>query len=487
MRISLSDSNTLRTLFSLVIGVSTGAGLFAPTLWWTAPLGMALLFFLLTSTRGRTGAAFLVGFAYGFGLIGMSFLWGFETLPLVWLGIPNVRVGFCIISFIWGVFTVILASVVGLWACLALRLLGSLTQLCACAGLFVAFEFLRALLFSIVAWGPGSTLGADLSFGFIGYVLSWSSGFLWLARAGGVATLSFCSVFLGGFLFFIYQSKLPFRTMVTLGAACLFVAFGFFFPSPVVFELNPQTVSINGHTIAPLSLYIDAALSRNKETLTRDEQKSLLGLRGVFAVNPDIIIFPEYARFFQNEHFLSEANIQEVESYLKTNRTLVVDSTFEELQSGGRGSAVFYDGEREGVVLSQQKRLLIPLGEYLPYALSSALRVAGFTEEVAQIEKYRTAAPSHRPFSSRLIEWRGITIGVLNCSETLAPFGYKALASANADVLVNIASHAWVGSHSNLMFMEALAMARIHSVYAWKPFIQATNYAPSYALIPRPL
>src|SRR3989344_5122936 len=467
------------------LGAFLGAATFIPWLWPTAPLTIAVLLHLIFN--GSPAKAFWIGHSFGFGLMGASFSWGFGSLPLDWLGIDNFTLGAVIVACIWWLYSIVVGSAVGVFAYIV-RIYGKQWSILIFAPfVWVLCEFLHSFLHFLSAWGLGSILGFDLAFGFVGYALAWSD-FLWAARIFGVTGLSFLTAFLGTLLFLAWERRkaysLKISAVVTGTFAGAMILGGYALPAPLQIVYNPPVVEINGLRIIPVSTDIGPALSRTRDELAAIERDVAGAILKATEARPDIIVLPEYIRYFKSEYLLSSTESLRVRQALADSGALLIDSERALPKDGRYGSMLFFDGESGTIVERQHKRLLIPLGEYLPYIVSFALEALGMEEVVRGVLDNRTYTPSHDSFSTRIFEWRGVKLGLLACSESISPFGYKEVSDAGADVLLNVASHAWLRNGSWILFNQTLAMARIHAVYTGKVYVQASNHSPSFVIVP---
>jgi apolipoprotein N-acyltransferase len=470
----------LEVIFVLAFGALVGASTYIWWLWPLVPVAIAALLYLV-SRSSKMGAACL-GWAFGAGLMGTAFSWGFDTLPLDWLGIPDVTTSFAIMVFVWGVCSILIALPVAAWTyCMRFISDNDLLLLVAAPLLWVIGEFVRAFIHVLITWGSGSVLNANFSFGFVGYALSWSD-YLWVARFGGVIPLSLVVVFIGTVVFVVWRRSVSVQERIGFCAALLlvFVCIGVLPLDPVQAVFNPPFVEVEGVRVVPITTQAPPVLSRPRAELARLEEDLVVKITDALKEKPDIIVLPEYQHFLKSEHLLSQDSSLELRRALSENNVLVVDS--ERTKNDLSGAIKFFDGKE--VVAEHGKKLLIPLGEFLPYSLIFIFQHIGMRSEVDEILKYRTYVPSGDSFAERLVEWRGRKLAVLACSEVFNPFGYKQASDAGADILINIASHSWARGRSNTLFNEALAMARVHAVYTGKVFIQATNYNPSFVLYP---
>lgn len=462
---------------AMVNGVLLGATTFFSYLAFLAPLCIALWLFQVRRAERRE--ALLFGQLFGFGLLAAVFSWGFTTLPLNWLGISDPLLGLGIITFIWGIYSFILATPIASLSAIVHMLRGWWLVLVPC--LWVVAEVVRAFLFSITTWGSGTTIGADFSFGYIGYALAWIPGTLHLAAYGGVYILSALCVALGVLVYILIESGVRFRSIAL--SYSVVTALLWIIPSPIHTILNPGILEVGGLRIALPTTEFKPVLARTGFEVIDKELRTAALLEELLTESPNIIVLPEYSSYFKTEEFLDEATRARIRSALAENDVLLIDS--ERTSETLTGGILFYDGKKKRVVETQYKRFMIPLGEFMPTPLIVLARTLGLSEEIDAVLAARTYAPSKEPFSSRILEWKGVRISVLACSEVFSPVSYTSVSRAGADVLINIASHSWVRGSAPILFNETMAMARVHAVFTGKPYLQASNYAPSFALLPR--
>ncbi len=478
-----------RTTFfgALLCGGVLGAATFAPFLWVMVPLAFAGLLYLIATSSKKS--SFFVGWAAGAGIAGASFLWFFTTLPLTWLGIDSFAQGFLMVLVVWSACTMFVALATGLWALAMAHIRESLLWLLVAPVAWVFSEMVRALLFSVATWGEGSLLYPEVTFGNIGYALAWADGYLWLARFGGVYVLSFFAALCGTMVYLAVRdaqiSKRRTKFFIFVLALGVFVAGGALLPSPVVEVIDPEVVSVGGLRIAPVRTRIEPSLGYSPLEWRAKQEYLQEHILAAAAHSPDIIVLPEYALYFRGERYNDPILADEVLAVLKEKGIALIDSGRTSAEEGRYGEILFFDGSSGQIMERHHKRLLIPFGEYVPYLFAQGLSLFGMREEVEAMKNVRSYARSREPFSERIFEHKGARLGVLACSEIFAPFGYKKLADAGADVFINVASHSWARDSAPLLFNQTYAMALVHVAYARKPYVQATNYAPSYALFPR--
>ncbi|MFZ4388462.1 MAG: hypothetical protein ACOYOI_09970, partial [Chthoniobacterales bacterium] len=461
----------IRLLLTVVAGSAIGVSFFLPWGWMMVPGAFALFIYILSHSTARE--SFALGTLFGFCIIGSSLGWVLTLLPLDQMGIHNQVFSVCAVFGVWFLCSLLLAATVGLFSLQVRTYVKTFWILCIAPFLWIAGECMRAALFSLVMWGSGSTFGADFSFGFIGYTFAGSPGLLWFARAGGVLALSWLAATLGTVLYIAATRTIfpsPTRLYSSAGIYICILALGFLLPSPLKVETGPSVIVTDGLRIVPISIHLEPSLYYNQAQLLSSEETLADKINSALEQKPDIIILPEYFYFLRNQKLLSPTVRTALLEGLKKNKTLLVDS---EATPEGTGTILFFDGASGAVLARQEKRYLMPFGEYLPQPLIFILNSLGFGKEISGITASREYVSSDAPFSSRTFAWKSADLAVLACSESFSPFGYKEASNAGATILINIASHGWL--HSDLLFRETFAMAKIHAVYTGKPYIQAIN------------
>jgi|GEM_PF-2719430 len=474
---------------SACLGALAGVATFVPALWLAATISLGFLLCIIFRTSNA--GAYAAGHAFGFGLMGAVLSWGFGSLPLDWIGIYSLTVGVALLTAIWVVLAMVSGIPAGVFALLAKICYAKTTHkallLFAVPPLWLLGELARAYLLSFATLGSGSTIGFDMSFGFLGYALAWS-GFLWGAY-GGVLLLSFIAALLGTLVFLAweigesYSKKIA--TLLSGGVSLIIISIGSFIPAPISVVYDPVAVDVEGVRIAPVSTDTGPALSRPREELAVIEQGIAEAIMRALDAHPDVILLPEYTRYLKSEKLIPEKDAQKVRRALADADVLLIDSERATPEGGRYGTIIFFNGKEGKVADEHHKRFLIPFGEYLPYVLTTAFEAFGQEDIVSRVLENRTYASSQDPFSTRIFEWKGVRLGLLACSESLAPSGYKEVSDAGAEVLLNVASHAWLRSGSWILFNQTLSMARIHAVYTGKVYVQASNHSPSFVLFPR--
>jgi apolipoprotein N-acyltransferase len=183
------------------------------------------------------------------------------------------------------------------------------------------------------------------------------------------------------------------------------------------------------------------------------------------AAHPDLVVWPETATpfFFQEPGPLRD----EVLRTAADNHVHVIfgspafhhdrSGTLEELN---RAYLVSPDGWE---LASYDKMVLVPFGEYVPYA-----SVLFFVNRI--VEAVGTIIPGHEPTVFRLPDAR---FGAPICYEDVFPALTRRFIAGGADFLVNITNDAWYGPTSAPQ--QHLAQATLRAIENRVPLVRAAN------------
>jgi apolipoprotein N-acyltransferase len=182
---------------------------------------------------------------------------------------------------------------------------------------------------------------------------------------------------------------------------------------------------------------------------------------------PDILVLPEGISF--------------PETPLYASSTLLV--TASHVHQGDKAYSELTYKTGDGTVLgTYQKMLLMPIGEYLPY-ISKVLFVFVRTPES---NRYTSSGDAKLTPGSDVgsIEWRGLHIGGLICSDIQSPLLYSRIERlSGAGILIQTGNTVWLHG-SPLLFKENLAIAKVHAVQNNAYYLAANNMEPSFILSP---
>ncbi len=313
-------------------------------------------------------------------------------------------------------------------------------------------EWLRSLVFSVFLYAPESSVGDYWNFGSLGLgIVSTPLGYF--SRIVGMYGLSMLVVAIGITLF--WASKKHYKPLVLV--VLLAVA-----GSVTGFNMVPK------ETLQP----IEARLLQGDSQF--GGQTTAVAIRNKSQNKKDLIVLPEYSRLYdtENKNFTTEY----VTSQL-SNRGVVLDVSANFTNAGSRKSFLL-TRDKNTIVDSQTKRLLIPTGEYLPSIVTEFYRLTGQSEisdKFAQTRKLEKGESPH------VITTKSLTIAPVACSGILGRNIYRRLVNDGGNVLTNSASLAtFAGSDS--YFRQSVQMAHFHAVANNRTFIQATIGAPAFVI-----
>jgi apolipoprotein N-acyltransferase len=132
-----------------------------------------------------------------------------------------------------------------------------------------------------------------------------------------------------------------------------------------------------------------------------------------------------------------------------------------------------------------KKQLLMPLGEYNIYIISTILKILNNED---WLESYNKV--SHRASkSSGLLNYNdvgnsGAVFGASVCSENISPYIYRDATKFGATVLVNIASHAPFHG-SVLLARQTISISKARALENGRYFIVASNFSNSFVISDR--
>ncbi len=470
------SESIVRHLAPLTSGILLAVSfLWSGTLWWVALIAFVPLFFFLASVR-TTGGACIGAWIAGFLGFGGSFLWYWNTLPLDWLGVPSLEKGILYVGIGWFLTTFVLSFSVGLWGVAARHILRKNRfwwTLLLVPLLWVFFEYGRAWSYSLLTYGVGVAFGPYFTVGFLGYLLAHHPLLLQLASVGSVYLLSVVVVFCNVCCFGIAtRSQLsPLRRALLISMLVAAVVGTSFIPVPEKEEKGKPVVVAALHTNFPPSL----SVFRSGQEAANKAYRDLAFKAGHAMSAPDIVVFPEDTRFLAGllEQGKAEAFVADA---FGAARPFIIDSgRVVDKENKPRSRLLYYDSATQ-TLTTRDKVFLAPQGEYVPKLFSFIVGLFG--DSTLKLEQSRT----YYPGSVETVGRQGdIVAGGLFCSEMFSPRLYGILKDKEANLLVNVTSHAWF-HNSRLLYSEFKAAAQVRAVENRLPLVVAANVSPSFAV-----
>lgn len=464
--------SVMRTYLLLILGgVAGGLAISFPVCW---PLVFAALLPLLAcvyDTRIHVRTLFLHGWLFGSVFMGTVLYWFFNTLPLDWLGISHAAASVGIVGFLWGVTSLTLALTVAAWGVLVrMTVHRSLRDVVSLPILWVASEYLRMWVFALVMHNESIPFEPHFSFGFMGYALAHDELFVQGSAIAGVFGLSFFVIAVATMLYIWHMHGQVRRIGIAVAlVCCLWVV-----PLHVPYATTSVPLVVETVTTNFASTLVSNVAERAARRDIITEQLHDIAQRSPYV---DVIVLPESA------HYTADLSVSEVQSMLRDifgeRDVLLVDSTY---NSDGEAQYlhIIFISSSQGVIATQNKHFLLPVGEYMPTWVTYVLRIFGKQQQLERLQTHRSYTTSGIP---EPIIFKGYSIGALACSEVVSPFLYRGLAADGANILINTSSHAWFHHGANPK-NQLIAMAKVHAVWNKRPYVQASNAASSLYTMP---
>lgn len=423
---------------------AAGALLFASfpprTLWWLAPLGVALLVLVLTRW-GRGGVGVPAGFGYGT-LAGL----GFFTPLLPWVGVYVGALPWLALAATCALYTGLFGAGVALLSRLRPRWLLPVTA----AAWWSLSEWLRSVFpFGGFPWGR-------LAFG------QPEGPLLALAALGGAPLLSFGVALAGAGLAVLATSartasarpaSAPPRAWTTPAAGALAAVLPFVVAAAAPGPPPPTgtvTVAAVQGSVPRLGLEFNAqrrAVLDNHAARTRELAAAVAAGR---APQPDIVVWPE--------------NSSDIDPYRNPDAAMVIDRAAAEIGAPILVGAVLANGDGtgsnsvlvwqagRGPVDRHDKTIIQPFGEYLP--------LRGFFR---LFSPYADRAGRFVPGDSDwVVDAAGVPVGVSTCYEVAFDRAARTAVASGAQFLTVPTNNATFGDTE--MTYQQLAMSRVRAV-----------------------
>ena len=416
---------------------------------------------------------------------GVTTSWFLLASVADWVGTEKKIVIILILALTWLCYVILASFFCGIVAYLFFRLKSkNWLDIFLFPSLWVIFEYLRAWGLTIFTLGPGSLSGPHYTLGHLGYAAA-NSPFLFLAGFGGVYILSFFIVLVNYLIFFfLVYFKKPFfskRNLTKFGIAfsVIFLAF-----LAAHFQNTLNISDARNKKSIPITI-----IQTNFPSLfsyTPQQEKEFLDIKlDLFRQAsqekewPRIIVFPEHSNFLEKLNFFYPSFLSS-ENAMNGKQALVIDSGWHSSENTGAAVTrlIYLDFQTQGIINSYDKMLLMPVGDYLPYFLTAILNLTGHQDWIVNMEMSRGY---ERGNELTVVEYNGVKIGGLMCSEVISPYLYRGLARNGAEILISVASDA-IFQGDRLLLGQLLAIAQTRAAENNRYFIQAANQGNSFVI-----
>ncbi len=471
-------NNRYLNYYPIISGAIISISFNFPYLWFLSFIGFIPFFIFLYENNLDSKKVFWNGLLFGFIFIGsvLSLFW--STYPLEWAGIESKLTAFLLILIVWGLSSVFFALFIASWSAIFYKFKrNNFSDILFASSLWIIFEYIRALAFSILWISPVSLIGPHWTLGFLGYILTGNTIILSLAGIGGIYLLSFIVIVLN---LSIYHILFNIKKTNAVKLKILTLLFVFITTISLLSYVYTNKNNENNKTlkIAVISTSLPSFFYTSKSSLLNHVNK----IQNIFidikksGNNPDIIILPEDSRFIK---YLNETEKKILTSEILENETLLIDSSQNTNNQGKKVSELIYLNTKTGEKYSN-KRLLVPFGEYLPHSASLLLKILGKGDVVENFNKSR-GYDNGKDISSAVIDFKGIKIGSLFCSEIISDKLNRDVTKLGANILINISSNS-VFNGSKAVHIQKLQMAKMRAVENNRYFIQSTNFSSSFVI-----
>jgi len=332
------------------------------------------------------------------------------------------------------------------------------------ASIYVLSEWLGSLLFGVLNMSNNSYWFDEYTLFSPAYLIAESDTLRIAARLGGVYALMFIQAFIGALIgaFFVFTEGKHRRNVYIVAAVSICCIIGLFFYEG---KLEMHENKSNGLTVALVQTDSRASQKNIDEYILAAKEAGV-----------DMLIFPEdydvsYRSMTPQEKTIGIVNTP----YTFSEPFSIIDSLTEHHDDGGILRINYHHAGGLGVQHGY-KQLLLPGGETQPLLLIALLSLFGQSDIVETVSSKSSKQGSN--IGELFIE-QGVPLSVRLCSEAISPRLYRSDVVAGAQVLVNIASHAWFHNSSRADdAMRRIAKVRATELgrYYAKSSIDAKTY-----------
>lgn len=462
MYLFIASPRTRTLLLTLLSGLLLGIAHLTPLLWWCTLPGLALLVYVVERAASIRRAAMAACAAGSIKML-LVMSWALTAYPTDWLtNVPHLT-QFVVLALCWGGTSIVIGAG---FALVALQRLARgqswLLRTLVFAVLLVGAENIGALLFSIFSYGPGSTLNTSFGFGMTGFSLADHGVLRALAPLGGVYILGATLSVLAYCLAIVFQKK----SCYALGFLIIFIGTGYV---PLVHTpLPPMRVAAIGTSFPSFRLqtYNDM---RNDQAVTHTAVRTALG------AGAEMVLLTEDQRF--GYAIDTDTLFTELNAMPHTQNAVVVDSYRTDLSTQSTVlRAYVYDIDAQKTYV-QDKKFLVPLGEYVPSLFSAVLATISRDDSLEPMKYAAGGAVIPQNAPARIPS-------VLFCFENIGGFFAKVAVGSRTPLLtVHPVSHSWFHYHGVLDNEERQTLI-VQAMFTEVPILQAGNEAPNVLYAP---
>ncbi len=452
----------------------------ASFLWPAALVPYLLLSHIPLQRRRKT---FFLGWLAGATAFGAYLSWFFAAVPLSWLGIESIPIGYLLTFFGWllpvayfglffGIFSVIIR---GFSKNIAMEFI-------VIVSLWPIFEWGRTWGYSFYpfAQGAGHIFGDHVGFMLLGYTLAPYAGLRQFAQFLGTYGLGLLVIIPNALLFSILRYELDTRGKGLLfwkigaGIFIVLIFYGLgFFPWRFLADLPKKNIRVDiiQTNLTPEN-WKDASYQRSvTKFLVAKALKS----------SSDIIVMPEGASsLFDSSSAITYPSKEDAVKILGVwPYRLVIDTTLgdKNYQYNKKNTTALIDNEL-GMRGIYEKQFLMPWGEYMPDFFILVAKLFGADSWLNAELSSLSYIPGGK---TQVFETPIGVLGILTCSEILSPKLWREIAAQNPSLVIFSASDGILRG-SYLLSRQIISMAQIRAAEARIPIVYATNGGRSFVI-----
>ena len=441
---------------------------------WVALIPFLLVFVDPSFTpKKKIFLAWLLGFL--FLLFQYVIFW--DLLPLDWIGITNSFVGILVTFFLWVIFSLTL-SLPFLLFYIARFSIYSFPLL------WVLQEYVRSWFYSLVTLGDASVLGDHFSYGFLGYSAHTSPLLLTLAPYIGVYGLSFVITVINVCLLFLARKIFVRREYVWYGILVGLIIF-FCFIEIFSFREDPPGVTDRVINVVALQGNNPFLFGYTEEYYLKIAHQYKDAIHEAISKYPetDLVIVPESSLLIETLAREAKKDLKGITEELlgKDRYRMIIYGNYDE--ENNRSVISIISNDRGEPAYSQNKALLMPLGEYQPYIIQYGARFFGKRAWLNTLQSYREVNAIDD--EDRVIETPLGSIAGVECSEILSFDIYRKIHEQKADFIVHLQRLA-AFHDSERIFRHILSVSKLRAATYRKYIVGSVDHSGrSYIINPR--
>ncbi len=404
-----------------------------------------MLYYVENLRKHSLRQALLYFYTAGITLTGFAFLFMFQTALDNWNTVITGWFAFGSIFISWVILCTLCALPMLFFSWFCYRIKNNTYRLIAFVCMWPIVEIARSLSFSIVTLGPGTDIHTNFNFGALGGPLS-GTPMVFLSRIAGFWGMGLGAMLIGLGIYVIRKRQyLVGSLLITLIVVCTVI--GYLLP------------------VRQSDRYIKTTVVHLNEKDTLTQWDSFDGLpNGI-----DLLVLPEYSEA------TAQTVINKVSEKLSENGVAITSVMRIDEHGRKRNTLTYFN--KGGIISEQDKTLLVPNGEYLPYVAEAAFKLFKQDRLITTFKYTQQIAPGTT--AEEPVSVGGITFGALACSGATVINEYKSMMENGADIFVNSASLSFLRSNS-IYHVHGDNMARFQAVSNSRPLIQASRSGNSF-------